>query len=386
MIKSLGKNRYRFIVSVGGRDDRKRYTKTIEHRGGKKALQALYDEFEAECKDIPQTDITVDQLLSGYIAHCKTLGRKQTTLHGYEIVAERLQPLIGEILARNLTTAQLEEKIALMVDNGLGAKTIKNSMGLLSAAYKHAIFIGQLKENPCDRLTLPQVKPKEIRILYQNEIQDFLYAIADVPLDDKVAYELALFLGLRRSEILGLKESDVDIVKGLIYVHNTRHRVDGEDIEQDTKTKRSTRILALPDILIIDIARLMQVHRDFPYEKVDYLIQDGFGNLVNPQSLASRLIRMEKEKGLPHVTLHGLRHTYASLLHSQGVDMANISAELGHSNLATTMNLYTHIFQSATNASREVSNTINRFVAEKQKPQIGGTSVAQIENKEPSER
>ena len=370
MIKDLGQNKYRFIVSVGGRADRRRYCKTITHKGGKKALQRLYDEFEAECQNEPLSGITVRNLLESYVSHCKTLGRKATTIHGYEITAERCYPLIGTILAKDLTTYRLEKFVAEMGEKRLSAKTIKNTIGLLSSAYDHAIFIGQLDSNPCKRITLPKLTPKDIRIFYLDEIPKFLEAIADVDLNEKCAYELALFLGLRRSEILGLRESDVDIVQGLIYVHNTRHRVDGEDIEQDTKTKKSTRILALPDILILDLARLIETHRQFQYEKVDYLIQDGFGNALGGQALSSRLTRLEQKHGLPNVTLHGLRHTYASLLHSKGVDMANISAELGHSNLATTMNIYTHIFQSATNASRGIANTINEFT------QIGGKSVA----------
>lgn len=377
MIKDLGQNRYRFVVSVGGRADRKRYCKTVTHKGGKKALQKMYDEFEAECQKTPLTDITVKDLLESYVSHCKTLGRKATTIHGYQVTAERCYPLLGGILAKSLTTYRLEKFIAEMGDNGLSPKTIKNTIGLLSAAYDHAIFIGQLDTNPCKRVSLPKIQPKDIRIFYLEEIPKFLEAIADVDLNERCAYELALFLGLRRSEILGLREADVDIVKGLVYVHNTRHRVDGVDIEADTKTKKSTRVLALPDILILDLARLIEVHRQFPYEKTDFLIQDGFGNALGHQALASRLARLEKKNGLPNVTLHGLRHTYASLLHSQGVDMANISAELGHSNLATTMNIYTHIFQSASNASRGIANTINEFV------QIGGKSVANEALKKP---
>ena len=360
MIKELEKGKARLIVSVGGRTDRRRFCKTVTYKT-KKELKKLYDDFEAECQNAPLSDITVQDLLESYIAYCRTLGRKATTLHGYEVTAGRCYPLIGTILAKSLTTYRLEKFVAEMGEKGLSAKTIKNTMGLLSAAYDHAIFIGQLKENPCKRVALPKLTPKDIRIFYIDEIQGFLNAIADETVDDRVAYMLALFMGLRRSEILGLRESDVDIVKGLVYVHNTRHRVDGKDIEADTKTKRSTRVLALPDILILDIARLIEVHRQFPYEKTDFLIQDGVGNPLGGQALSSRLTRLEQKQGLPTVTMHGLRHTYASLLHSQGVDMAMISAELGHSSLATTMNIYTHILNSPTNASRGIANTINNL-------------------------
>ena len=361
MIKELEKGKARLIVSIGGRTDRRRFCKTVTYKT-KKELKQLYNDFEEECRQLPPTDITVQDLLESYIAYCRTLGRKATTIRGYNIVAERCYEPIGAISAQSLTTYRLEKLIAEMGEKRLSAKTIKNTIGLLSAAYDHAIFIGQLKENPCKRVTLPKGQPRDIRIFYLEEIPKFLEAIADVDLNEKVAYELALFLGLRRSEILGLRENDVDIVKGLVYVHNTRHRVDGEDIEQDTKTKRSTRILALPDILILDLARLLEMHRQFKYESVDFLIQDGFGNALGAQALSSRLTRLEQKNGLPNVTLHGLRHTYASLLHSQGVDMANISANLGHGNLTTTMNIYTHIFQSATNASRGIANTINNFM------------------------
>lgn len=375
MITKVGKDRYQFVVSFGSGDSRQRFSKTVTHTGGKKELQKLYDAFEEECKDAePLSDITVGELLDSYIDHCKTLGRKATTLRGYRIAVGRLQPSVQTILARKCTAYRLEKEIAEMSSNGSSAKTIKNTINLLSAAYRHAVKIGQLKENPCELLTLPKGKPREIRILHIDEIQDFLFAIADCPLDEKCAYELALFLGLRRSELLGLKESDVDIVSGMVSIHSTRHRVDGEDYDDTTKTERSTRTLALPDILLVDIARLLESHRQFPYEKSDYLIQDGFGNPLGGQALASRLDRLEKEKGLPHVTLHGLRHTYASLLHSSGVDMANISAELGHSNLATTMNIYTHILKTPSQSSRGIASTINKITE-------NGQKVAKIEDK-----
>ena len=373
MIKELGKGKARLIVSVGGRDNRRRFTKTVEYRT-KKELRQMYTDFEAECEKTPLTDITIRDLLESYIAYCRTLGRKATTIKGYETTAERCYTPIGEILAKKGTTYQLEKFVAEMSSNGLSAKTIKNTIGLLSSAYDHAIRIGQLDSNPCSRLTLPKGQPREIRILHLDEIQGFLNAISECDLNEKCAYELALFLGLRRSEILGLKESDVDIISGMIDIHSTRHRVDGEDVTQDTKTARSTRTLALPDILICDLARLLETHRRFEFKKTDYLIQNGFGEPLNGQALASRLTRLEDEKGLPHVTLHGLRHTYASLLHASGVDMANISAELGHSNLTTTANIYTHILKTPTQSSKGIANTINSLP-------LGGTNVAQIEDK-----
>ena len=360
MIKELKKGKARLIVSVGSDKARKRFTKTVTY-STKKELKEMYRKFEAECRKNPLSGITVGELIDANIEYKKSLNLKATTIKGYRECAERFSKPFRAILAKQCTTYHIEQEIVSMVEYGLSAKTIKNTVGFLSSAFEHAIYIGQLENNPCKRATLPKGQSRDVRILYLDEIQPFLNAISDCQIDEKVAYELALFLGLRRSEILGLKENDVDLSRGLVYIHSTRHRVDGKDIEQDTKTKRSTRILALPDILITDISILLKAHMDFPYERTQYLIQDGLGKPLGHQALASRLERLEQREGLPHVTLHGLRHTYASLLHSQGVDMANISAELGHSSLSTTMNIYTHIFKSASNASRGVANAINLF-------------------------
>ncbi len=361
MIKEIGRNKYRLVVSVGTGEARTRHTKTVTC--GKKEAKKLYEAFKAELQDTaPSSGITIGELLDGHLAYTKTLGRKATTMRGYTIAVNRFSSRFKSIKADKCTPHHIEKEIALMQNKSLSAKTIKNTIGLLSASYEHAIRTQMIDTNPCRYITLPKEEPKEMRILHHDEIQPFLYAIADVDLNEKVAYELALFMGLRRSEILGLKEDDVDIVNGMLYIHNTRHRVYGEDIVQDTKTKRSTRVLAMPEIVALDVARLLEVHRQFKYESTDYLVQDGFGNILNPQALASRLHRLEVKKGLPNVTLHGLRHTYASLLHSQGIDMARISAELGHSNLTTTANIYTHIFESASQSSRGIASAIDDVV------------------------
>lgn len=361
MIQELGKGKARLIVNVGSGAGRRRFTKTVTY-SGKKELKSLYEAFEAECADKdPSSKMTIGELLDDHIEYIQSLGRKPTTVHGYRVVVKRFSARFKSISAEKCTAYQIEKEIALMSNNGLSAKSIKNSFGLLSAAYTHAVKTKQLKENPCEYATLPKVKQAEKRTFTKAEIQKFLHCIADRDINEKVAYELALFCGLRRSEILGLKESDVDIVRRFVSVHNTRHRVDGTDYDSDTKTEKSTRILALPDILVMDIGILLQAHKQMKFNDCDYLIQDGFGNPLGGQALSSRLKRLEVANGLPLVSLHGLRHTYATLLNAKGVDMARISAELGHSNQTTTANIYTHVFGNVTESSRGIAGVINEF-------------------------
>ena len=180
---------------------------------------------------------------------------------------------------------------------------------------------------------------------------------------------------MRRSEVLGLKESDINIPFRCVTVAHTRHRVNGENIEQDTKTEQSHRTLALPDVVVEDIKVLIKEH-DTPYKHTDYLIQDGFGHPMNPSVLTNHIHDIEDAAGLTQISVHGLRHTFASMLNNAGVDIARISRELGHSNITTTFGVYTHVFGGASSSSRGIADALNEKVAptlplkEKEKPLI----------------
>lgn len=361
MIQEISKGKALLIVNIGSGKNRKRRVKTVTYKT-KRELRDMYDDFEAEVKKTPRNGLTVKQLVDNYIKKKEALGIKATTVRGYKVCAQRLDSLLGGFSADSLTTYQLENFIALGVDkgrNGYSAKTIANTINLLSSAYEDAIRTGQLASNPCRNATLPKRDKKEIEVFNEEEVRKFVEALELERIDYKVGYKLCLFCGLRRSEVLGLKEENIDLENKTISIVHTRHCVNGEIVEQDPKTARSRRILALPEILISDIEELLEVRHSFPYKQSLYLIQDGFGNAMNPSSFTKRIYLIEKEANLPHLTVHGLRHTFASMLNSQQIDIARISAELGHSNISTTLNVYTHVFGGASESSRGIADAIS---------------------------
>ena len=109
-----------------------------------------------------------------------------------------------------------------------------------------------------------------------------------------------------------------------------------------------------------EIKALIDKHHAIRYEHTDWLIQDGFGQPMNPGVLTNHILSFEKKNGLPHISVHGLRHTFASMLNSEGIDIARISAELGHSNITTTLNVYTHVFGGASASSRGIADALNK--------------------------
>ena len=357
MIKIIDKHTAKLVVEVGKGNKRKRKTKLVEYTG-KRDLEKKYREFEEEAKKPPLSDITVEDLLTSYINNRKVLGLKPTTEHGYNASKNRIVPFVDGVLARDLTAYHLDEIIVSMTAK-YKPKTIANTIFLLNAAYERAIKTGQLASNPCTCVTLPKKKKSEVRTLDNEQLAVFMDALGRERLDFKVGYELCLLCGMRRSEVLGLTESDINIPFRTVTISKTRHVVEGKDVVQPPKTERSRRTLALPQIVLDDIVALIEEHHSKPYNRTDYLIQDGFGMPMNPSNFTVHLSRMDAACG---VSVHGLRHTFATLLNSEGVDIAQISAELGHSNITTTLNIYTHVFGGTTASSRGIADKMdNRF-------------------------
>ena len=361
MIERIGKNKAKFTINVGSGSHRKRWSKTVTYNT-KKELDKMYRQFEDDVRHNPLVDTTVEELVEAYIRSRKIIGIKATTERGYDVASRRIISSLGNFTARELTAYQIEGFVADMA-NKYAPKTVHNTISLLNASYMRAVKTGQLQNNPCQYVTLPKKGKPDIKIFSEHEVLAFVSALKDERLDYRVAYELCLLCGMRRSEVLGLKEGDVNIPLKCVSISHTRHRVNGESIEQDTKTEQSRRTLALPDVVVEDIKALIEEH-DARYKHTDYLIQDGFGHPLNPSVLTNHIHEIEDRAGLPHISVHGLRHTFASMLNSEGVDIARISRELGHSNISTTLGVYTHIFGGASTSSRGIADALNKKVAE----------------------
>ena len=366
MIEYLGRNRAKLIVSFGSGKDRKRHTKTVTFNK-KSELKEMHDDFVKQWKHNPLLDNTVRELVEAYVKSRRVLGIEETTLQGYESTTERICAVLGNLQAGTLTPYQVQQLV-----NSLGqkykAKTIRNTISLLSASYDNAIKLGQLSMNPCKMVDLPKKERKEIDIFSKEDISKFLNVLSEERLDYVVGYELALFCGMRRSEILGLKEEDINIPFKCVSINKSRHRVKGKDYVQPTKTEGSRRTLAVPDFVLDDIKRLIDEHHSKEFEVSDYLVQDGFGQPMTPSALTQRVLRIEQEAGLPNVSLHDLRHTFASMLNNANIDIAMISRELGHSNISTTLNIYTHVFGNVADASRSIAENLNSEFSAPQMP------------------
>ena len=373
-IEYKSKDKCRLVVYAGSDAYGKplRYYKTFKYTSRRNA-EKQYRDFEREVIDgkKKESNIKLSKMMDDYIDSRRRKGVHTTTITGYTSIKKRIEETIGDPIASKVTRKMVDDWIRTLSDS-LQPKTVKNIVSFLSACYQRYVELEMLEKNPCRHAELPEQSAKERLILTHEDIRPFYDALQDHYEKDPdlvVVLELALFCGLRRSEICGLRTDSIDTANRTVHVDDARHRTAGKTVSgEGTKTTRSNRILSLPEFVYNDIIELIATHEDNARKdkhlpKPEYLILGVWGEPINPDVLYKRLKRFEKKYNLPDVNLHGLRHTYASMLKWLGRDLVEISGQLGHTQYSTTLDLYTHLFQNAAISSRSIARDIEKEIA-----------------------
>ena len=238
-------------------------------------------------------------------------------------------------------------------------ETIKGYRRVLRTLFNEAVRYEWITKNPVsatkisaagnNNLSLRAVPEKEVfSIAESKEFLKRLDEISDEFIYKKVILKMMLLTGLRTAEMHGLRWSDIDFDKKLVYVR--RNRLYSKDIgvyEKEPKTRTSTRYVPLPDSLVADLKRyydwFKEVLDDFE-ENLDayYLVVNIYREPLGIGRLGVWLTDIENKYGFKHVTCHGLRHTYCSLLLSQNVPIQTVSKYMGHSDSTVTLQVYAH--------------------------------------------
>ena len=249
-----------------------------------------------------------------------------------------------------------------MTENDVSANTVIHRHANIRKALQYAFKTGLIDINPADRIERPK-KVKYVGSTYNDQELEQLFAITKGDLIE-LPVMLAAFYGLRRSEVLGLKWDAIDFEKKTITIKHTvtQTTLDGKSviIEKDrTKTKSSYRTLPLvkpfEDALLRKKAEQAENRRlcGKCYDKshLDYINVNEMGKLITPGFLTQHFPLVLERNGMKKIRFHDLRHSCASLLYSNGVALKDIQEWLGHSDISTTSNIYTHLDYSSKVAS-----------------------------------
>ncbi len=293
--------------------------------------------------------MSLDQWLDTWMQEVVIPNRAETTAYGYrKIIDNHLSPALGNIPLQDLSPNDLQHYYAmLMQKKGLSPNTVRRHHDLLSAALHAAIRQDLISRCPTERVEPPHVVYKETRF-YTAENLKKLYQLVEGHWLETVVH-LAGSLGLRREEICGLRWNSVDFQARKIHIREARTAAGAKVIDKETKNRSSTRVLHMGD----DIYHLLRQERRRQNEKrlsmgADWpnsgmVAVDKRGKPFSPNSLSMSFTRFIRNSGLPPLTLHGLRHTFATVASTQGAPLFDIGKALGHSTPATTGKIYTHL-------------------------------------------
>lgn len=237
-----------------------------------------------------------------------------------------------EALPRSILDADLQELNGLMLQSALNLKARKHpraaqlQYACLCVAMKKAVQLGMLPRSPMEGTVKPNHTAARAKVLDAQQLATYIDAARQ-----ETCFPLLLIMatcGLRRGEALGLQWRDVDLQRRTISIHQQRLRIGGSYQLQPLKSRASVRVLPISTALAEEL-RAIHV-RSFT----------GFIHDTTPDSLRKAHLRVLSVGALPPVTLHGLRHSVATLAASQGCPMKILQGILGHSKYDLTADLY----------------------------------------------
>lgn len=283
---------------------------------------------------------------------------KKSALHGERTAIDKwITPLLGEKKLARIQRMDVQMWVNHLVDQGLSPSTLRNYYSSLTKIMKYALELDLISDTPCKNIRLPKKTKREARYYSMDEVKILIKSLQNLPEEEqpyKCAVLLFLFGGLRRAEALGLDWSDVSFDRCEIQVRQTRMTDRSGKIFEDTpKTSSSVRTLTLPQEVMSELRklRLQQMKEKMSigekYEDCPAVLQKHTGGVLYPTQLYRWFTRFISDSGLPAIGLHGLRHTHTSMLIYMGTDKIQVSERLGHSDLTTTLNIYTHLFENA---------------------------------------
>jgi integrase len=280
---------------------------------------------------------------------------RDVTLKKYMLTLSWLKKLAGDLQLSELNRIVYQEIINKYSENH-EKQTVYDFHHHLKSVILDAIDDGLVEKDPTRKVVIKGKQPRKKKIKFLNlfELQKL---ISDLKLDDKPNYDWLILLiaktGMRCSEAVALTPNDFDFNRQYIIVNKTWNYKDGGGFVP-TKNKSSVRNIQI-DWQII--GQFSNVIKGLPKDEPIFVSKDKpFYN----STLNDILVRHCKRQGIPEISVHGLRHTHASILLASGVSIASVSRRLGHSDMATTQKVYLHIIQELDDKD---TNTIMRTMA-----------------------
>ncbi|MBN6187620.1 site-specific integrase [Aneurinibacillus sp. BA2021] len=218
---------------------------------------------------------------------------------------------------------------------------------------------------------VPRLSRKEKQIWTLEQAQQFLAFAKEKGTRRYIVYLLAIYTGMRRGEIFGLRWKDIDLESKKISINQTLSWVSGQGlIFQEAKTKRSHRSISISDSVVQELKnhklqqRKEKLQIGESYRDQDLVVASAYGNPMSPRGVTEHFKKLTVQADLPVIRFHDLRHTHATIMLKLGEHPKIVSERLGHSNIQMTLNLYSHVTpdmqKDASDRFEQAMNTLKK--------------------------
>lgn len=344
---------------------------------GEKWLQEQAVLFEMEVKHSAPVDrsITLAKYTEVWLKEVAPKKLALSTLTRDKQDVDRILPQLGHYKLADLNKEilrnfydEMRKMPNMNTGKPLAEKTVEGIHGTLCGILSDAVEAGYLTHNPAWRAYKKKGVSKERPIADEAMVKQIMVALEAQSMKYEVYFKLVIATGMRRGECCGLRWEDINWKQKSIHVQRNVIKVSGVPIEiKEPKTRAGNRVVYFGK----ELCALLKAYRktceweanqlgEAPPAAEAYLFCQPSGGPMVPSTFTFRFKKILRENGLPeNLNLHSLRHTNASLLISQGVDVRTVAGLLGHSQPSTTLDIYSHAFDKN---KREAQEKISKLL------------------------
>lgn len=362
-VKKNGEKAYMFKLYLGIDQDTKKPIRTTR-RGFRTQREARLAIADLELNGLskpesePQMIHTYEQIYNLWYEEYKTTVKASTLLKTERVFKNHILPAFGNKPIQDIKPMDAQNQMNIWHKKLVRASMVMNYAGLV---FDYAIRMQLINMNPTKVIKKPVRKEsvredKDMNFYDKDELKKFMAALENNNnFRAFVYFRLLAFTGMRKGESLALKWSDIDLEKQTLYINKAVSRSATGLYIQTPKTPSSIRRISIDD-------KTVSILQEYKKESPDGLVfQSEDGGILSPAK--PRKWYLTAMKNLPNdfkqISIHGFRHTHASLLFEAGASIKDVQSRLGHSDIQTTMDVYTHVSKTA---KEQLANRFNNYV------------------------
>ena len=324
--------------------------RTKKKRGFKLEREAKAWEAEFLRTTARSCDMSFESMVKIYLEDMEHRLKAYTMKTKRNLINSSILPFFGKLPLDEITPAHVRKWHNELMKNKFAPTYLKTLHAQLSAVFNYAGKFYGLRENPARIAgSIGSVKSEEpMKFWVPEEFERFIAFVE--PPQARVGFMVMFWSGLRVGELLALCPEDIDLDAGIIHVTKSIQIMDKQEVITPPKTKKSRRDVPIPKKLCAELRSLL--------EKT---YQPEPGMRIFPHTKTWFYVQMEKGSaaaGLTKIRLHDLRHSYASMLINNGVPVLQVSELLGHENIETTLNTYSHLYKKTTEDAVKMLNLL----------------------------